>query len=111
MKVKANFLARFWDLFGVEEKEVELESGASVRDLVERLCHTKECYQAIFDESGRPRGDVKILRKGERRFWRKERLSSKEGKDIGLMKIMMFLSSGHWYIRYCFLFRDQASGP
>lgn len=64
MKVKANFLARFWDLFGVEEKEVELESGASVRDLVERLCHTKECYQAIFDESGRPRGEVKILRKG-----------------------------------------------
>ena len=64
MKVKTIFWGRFKNLFGADKKEVELESGASLRDLTQALSRTKECYQTIFDESGRRRPGVEIMRKG-----------------------------------------------
>jgi len=65
MKVKVKFFAAFRELFGGEERELELDSRASVRDLLEGLCDSKECREKLFNESGNLRRDVKLLRKGE----------------------------------------------
>ena len=65
MKVKVKFFAAFKELFGVEEKEVELNSKGSVRDLLNALCNSNECRQKLFKEDGEIRRDVGILRKGK----------------------------------------------
>jgi molybdopterin synthase sulfur carrier subunit len=65
MKVKVKFFAAFRELFGVEEREVRLNSKASVRDLLNALCDSNECRQKLFDEAGGIRRDVKMLRKGK----------------------------------------------
>jgi molybdopterin converting factor small subunit len=65
MRVKVKFSGRFKELFGSEEKVIELESGATARSLVETLCSSKECRDEIFDERGRPRRCVEILKKGK----------------------------------------------
>jgi molybdopterin synthase sulfur carrier subunit len=64
MKVKVKFFAAFRELFGVEQKEIELASKASVRDLLNALCDSNECRQKLFDDTGRIRRDVKMLRRG-----------------------------------------------
>jgi molybdopterin synthase sulfur carrier subunit len=65
VKVKVKFFAAFRELFGVEEKQVELNSKASVRDLLDALCDSNECRQKLFDDAGGIRHDVKMLRKGK----------------------------------------------
>jgi len=64
MRIKVKFFATFRDLFGGEEEEIELESGASVQDLLNVLCDSDRCRQEIFDESGELRRHVKMLKKG-----------------------------------------------
>ena len=64
MKVRVKFFAAFREIFGAEEREVELNSGASVQDLLDILCDSNESRQKLFDEAGRLRRDVKILKKG-----------------------------------------------
>ena len=59
MKVKVEFTGHYKDLFGAE-KDVELESGATLHDLAKTICNSEEYYQAIFDESGRPKPGVGI---------------------------------------------------
>ena len=65
MKVKVKFFAAFRELFGSEEKEIELESGANIQDLLAVLCDSPKCRQRIFDEAGKLRRDVKMLKKGQ----------------------------------------------
>ena len=65
MKVKVKFFAAFRELFGISEKEVKLNSKASVRDLLDALCDSNECRKKLFDEAGGIRRDVKMLRKGK----------------------------------------------
>jgi molybdopterin synthase sulfur carrier subunit len=65
MKVRVKFFAAFRELFGVSEKEIELNSKASVRDLLNALCDSNECRKKLFDEAGKIRRDVKMLRKGK----------------------------------------------
>jgi molybdopterin synthase sulfur carrier subunit len=65
MKVKVKFFATFREIFGVAEKEVELNSKASVRNLLEVLCDSNECRRKLFDDTGKIRRDVKMLRKGK----------------------------------------------
>jgi molybdopterin converting factor small subunit len=65
MKVKVKFYGRFRKLFGSEEKEIEAESGTTARSLVETLCVSQECRDNLFDEQGRPRRCVEILKKGK----------------------------------------------
>ena len=64
MKVKVKFFAAFRELFGVEQREIELGSKASVQDLLNSLCDLNECRQKLFDDAGKIRRDVKMLRKG-----------------------------------------------
>jgi molybdopterin synthase sulfur carrier subunit len=65
MRIKVKFFAALREIFGVTEKEVELGSKASVRDLLDALCDSNECRQKLFDDTGKIRRDVKMLRKGK----------------------------------------------
>jgi molybdopterin synthase sulfur carrier subunit len=65
MKVRVKFFAAFREIFGAEEREIELDSGASVQDLLHILCDSSGCRQKLFDEAGRLRRDVKMLKKGK----------------------------------------------
>jgi len=58
------FFATFRELFGSQEKEVELESGANIQDLLNLLCDSRQCRQRIFDHSGELRSYIKILKEG-----------------------------------------------
>ena len=60
-------MGHYKDIFGAE-KDIELESGATLHDLAKVICTPGECYQAIFDESGKPRPHVGIEEKNGRKF-------------------------------------------
>jgi molybdopterin converting factor small subunit len=63
MKVKVKFFATFRELFGTE-KEIELESGSNIQDLLNVLCDSRQRCQKIFDRSGKLRPYIKILKNG-----------------------------------------------
>jgi MoaD family protein len=65
MKVRVKFFAAFREIFGAEEKEIELDSGAGVQDLLRILCDLGRCREKMLDETGRLRRDVKMLKKGK----------------------------------------------
>ena len=65
MKVRVKFFAAFREIFGAEEREIELDSGASVQDLLRILCDSGRCREKMLDETGRLRRDVKMLKKGK----------------------------------------------
>ena len=65
MRVKVGFMGHYKDLFGAE-RDMELESGASLLDLTQEVCPSEKCYQAIFDESGKPRHGVVVEKNGRR---------------------------------------------
>ena len=67
MQVKVIFTGHYKDLFGAE-KDVELDSGATLHDLAKAVCTSEEYYQAIFDESGRPKPGVGIEEHNGRRI-------------------------------------------
>jgi MoaD family protein len=90
MKVKVKFFAALREIFGVEEKEVALESGASVQDLLHILCDSSGCRQNILDEAGRLRRDVKMLKKGKRIQLVDETHSELEDGDVITMFPAMF---------------------
>jgi len=64
IKVKVKFFTTFRQLFGVEAKDIELESGADIEALLHLLCDSRRCSQELFDPSGNIRGYVKILKNG-----------------------------------------------
>ncbi len=64
MKIKVKFFATFRELFGGEEKEIELESGSNIQDLLNLLCGSSQRRQEIFDNSGKLRPYVTILKNG-----------------------------------------------
>ena len=49
MSVKVKFFAYFRDLFAAKEKEMALEAGATVRDVLAVLCDSAERRSEIFD--------------------------------------------------------------
>jgi molybdopterin synthase sulfur carrier subunit len=65
MKVRVKFFAAFREIFGGEAREIELNSGASVGDLLAVLCDSNESRQELCDEAGRLRREVKMLKKGK----------------------------------------------
>jgi len=67
MNIKVKFTGHYKDIFG-EEKDVELKGGATLHDLAEAMCTSKEHYQAIFDDSGRPKPGVGIEEKKGRKL-------------------------------------------
>ena len=67
MQIKVKFMGHYKELFGTE-KDIELESGATLHDLAQAICTSPECYQEVFDESGKPRPHVGVEEKHGRKF-------------------------------------------
>ena len=67
MQVKVRFMGHYKELFGVE-KDVELQDGASLHDLAMAVCTSEQCYQEVFDESGKPKPGVGIEEKHGRKL-------------------------------------------
>lgn len=63
MKVKVRFFATLRELFGGEAKEVELEDGSTIQELLNLLCDSHQ-RQKLFDRSGKLRPYIKILKDG-----------------------------------------------
>jgi molybdopterin converting factor small subunit len=67
MRINVRFHLRFKDLFGTTQKQVELGSGANVRDLLKVLCVTENQRRGIYAEMDkRLRHDVLVTK--NRRF-------------------------------------------
>ena len=62
MKVKVKLFSIFIDLFGAKEKEFDLEEGANIYDLLTLLCDNQKCREKIFDESGKVRTHIQIIK-------------------------------------------------
>ena len=62
MKIRVKFFATLRELFGAEEKEIELESGSDILDLLNILCDSSRRRQMIFDNSGKPKTYIQILK-------------------------------------------------
>jgi len=62
MKIRVKFFATFKDLFGGEGKEIELESGSNIQDLLNLLCDTDQRREALFDNSGKLRPYIQVLK-------------------------------------------------
>ena len=83
MKVRVKFFATFRELFGCDAREVELEKGSRIQDLLNLICDSTLARQSVFDPSGGIRRDVKILKKGSRaRFVSGGQTKLKEGDVI-----------------------------
>jgi len=66
MKVRVKFFSTFKELFGGDETTVELGGGAGVPDLLASLCGARlECRKALYDDSGKMRRDIKLMKKGK----------------------------------------------
>lgn len=64
MKIKVKFFGPFREVFGSQEKEVELEKEANIQDLLDLLCDSHRRRQEIFNRSGELRPFIKILKDG-----------------------------------------------
>ena len=62
MKVKVRFFATLREVFGGEEKVVELKDGSNIQDLLDDLCRSRRCRQVIFDSSGKPEKYIQIMK-------------------------------------------------
>jgi len=49
LKINVKLRARFVELFGAKEKEVQIKNGATVRELLDGLCDSPERREKIFD--------------------------------------------------------------
>jgi molybdopterin synthase sulfur carrier subunit len=65
MKVKVVFVAPFRELFGEGEREVGLNDGPRVKELLDLLCDSEERRDKLFDQSGELRAYVMILKNGQ----------------------------------------------
>jgi molybdopterin synthase sulfur carrier subunit len=63
-KIKVRFFASMREVFQEKEREIELERFSTIRDLLKLLCNTYEQRQRIFDQSGKNRTDITILKNG-----------------------------------------------
>jgi len=65
MKVKVMFFAPFRELFGANEREIELEGASDVQELLNILCDSDERREKVFDQFGELRPYVMILKNGQ----------------------------------------------
>jgi len=64
MKVRVRFFATFRELFGGGEKEVELEDGSTIQELLNLLCDSRQRRRGMSDRSDKLRPYIKILKNG-----------------------------------------------
>jgi len=62
MKVRVKFFATLKEVFGGGEREVELGEGANIKDLLDTLCDSPQCRQKLFDDSGKPKTRIQIMK-------------------------------------------------
>jgi MoaD family protein len=63
MRIKVKFLATLKELFGGEEKEIEVAAGGSnILGLLNLLCDSPQRRQKIFGHSDRPRTYIQIFK-------------------------------------------------
>lgn len=65
MKVKVKFFAPFRELFGANEREIELEGASDVQELLNILCDSDERREKVFDQYGELNSYVMILKNGQ----------------------------------------------
>lgn len=89
LKIKVKFFASFREVFHKDKFDVELGEPANIVDLLNSLCDSHECRQKIFDESGKLRPNVIIL-KNRRHIdlLGGIRADLKEGDEIAILPIM-----------------------
>jgi molybdopterin converting factor small subunit len=77
MKIHVRFHSRFHDVFQGKERDVELEEGATIRDLLGALCINEAQRKSIYarDEE-RLRHDI-LITKNRRFIFHMQRLETK----------------------------------
>ena len=63
MSVKVKFFTYFRELFAVKEKEVALQVGTTVRDVLAVLCDSAERRSEIFD-GGKLKPHIVVMKNG-----------------------------------------------
>jgi sulfur carrier protein ThiS len=66
LKINLKLFGRFIQIFGLEEKDFNLEAGATVMDLLDSLCSSEERRDSIFSISGRSLKPNVVIRKNGR---------------------------------------------
>jgi molybdopterin synthase sulfur carrier subunit len=64
ISVQVDFHFTVQQVFGEKSIRVALSPPPTVKSLLDVLCTSRERYAQIFDDSGRLRSDVKVLRNG-----------------------------------------------
>jgi molybdopterin synthase sulfur carrier subunit len=64
ISVQVDFHFTVQQVFGEKSIRVALSLPPTVKSLLDVLCTSRERYAQIFDDSGRLRSDVKVLRNG-----------------------------------------------
>ena len=65
MKIKVKFFSILREVFGAEEKEVELRSGSNILDLLNILCDSPQRRETIFGDSSEPKTYIQIFKNGK----------------------------------------------
>ena len=88
MKIKVKFYVDFKKLFGEDEIEVDINDGASVQDMLTKLCDTDQRRQAILDGSGKVKPSVMVIVKRGKRsdIVNKERAQLKDGDVVMVLR-------------------------
>ncbi|CAB50325.1 ubiquitin-like small modifier protein 1 [Pyrococcus abyssi] len=82
MKVRVRYFARFRDLAGTSEEEIELKDGATIRDLIEEIKRRHERFKSeVFGEDFDEDADVNVSLNGRYVSW-DEKL--KDGDVVGI---------------------------
>ena len=62
-KIKVKFFASLREVFGAKEREIEL-AVCDVQDVLDIVCDTEQRHQKIFDNAGKIRKEISILKNG-----------------------------------------------
>lgn len=65
MEIKVKFFSILREVFGTEEKEVELKSGSNILDLLNILCDSPHRRETIFGDSSEPKTYILIFKNGK----------------------------------------------
>jgi molybdopterin synthase sulfur carrier subunit len=64
--VQVDFYSTIREVFGDTSRQVTLRETPTVRSLLDTLCTFREAREKIFDDSGRLRDDISILKNGRK---------------------------------------------
>ena len=64
MKIKVTFYFGLVNLFGKETRDIELQDGTSIKDVLQQLCNSEERHCALFNVTGSINPLVSILKNG-----------------------------------------------